>query len=957
VRRTDARSHGRAGVLGALVLLLCVCAPVRLCAQFTQFGQNKVQYRTLEWKVAKGKHVDLYFYPEEAALAPTVLQWAEESYDSLALKFGWEITNRIPLIVYASHSDFEQTNVLPFVPPEGILGVTDFLKHRVTLPFRGNFAEFRSTLRHEMVHVFQLALQVENYARTLRDPAPIIPLWWSEGLAEHWSGGQDARDEMVMRDLVFTGNLPRLQDLEFILSPIVYPIGGRIHQWLAETYGDYRAALFYKEVWRFETFDAAMRGIYGRSAAELNDEFQVAMRRAYLPASERFASSSSLGKVLAGGAVKPALAVDSAGEQRAVYFTAPGGYVEVASRRLDGGGKKLLLRSGRTGSMAGFHPFDSRLDASRPGLVLAGTRVEDRDALIVWDLAQHKVVGRYRFEGLISVVSPTWLPGDTSVVFSGLSFDGVSDLYRFTFRGERLERLTNDHYQDLDASASPDGRSLVFSSDRGPDGLAGSMNLFLLDLASRTIRPLTEGPWVDESPRWAANGRIYYSSSRDTVLNIFSTDTSGSVRRETSTWTGAYDPTYVPERDAILAGTFEATSFNVNLFRPDSQARADSTPSVVAALAQLDTVSGDPWKWPTSEASTAAAARPEPYRSKLAVDLAIGTAAYTPGRYTSPGLAVLLSDLLGDHVALITASTYIGTDFAGVLDNLNVTGIYLDQSHRLNWGIGGFRSNGYVYEVNRTVDYLEKTGGAFGLLRYPLSRFKRAEAILSLEYSDRFDFTLPVEEPRRTGLIATQTLSYTFDNTAWTWTGPIDGFRLGVAGSLATNLSGGRIDGWFLSGDWRAYLRTSRQSAYSIRTLGFYAGGERPRRINLGGSLGIRGFPWYGYVAGSRAFMVNQEFRFQLFDHIVFGLPITDINFPGIQTAFFGDVGAASTPGTADGPLLTSYGLSWRMAMGPLAVLRLDWGHRRVHGDPFRYGLNRAYQKGGFVTFFFGYNY
>ena len=53
---------------------------------------------------------------------------------------------RIPLIVYASHVDFEQTNILPFTPPEGLLGATDFLKRRVTLPFRGNLAEFRHTI-------------------------------------------------------------------------------------------------------------------------------------------------------------------------------------------------------------------------------------------------------------------------------------------------------------------------------------------------------------------------------------------------------------------------------------------------------------------------------------------------------------------------------------------------------------------------------------------------------------------------------------------------------------------------------------------------------------------------------------------------------------------------------------------------------------------------------------------
>ena len=44
----------------------------------------------------------------------------------------------------------------------GLLGVTDFLKRRVALPFRGNFAEFRHTLRHEMVHVFQISLLVDR---------------------------------------------------------------------------------------------------------------------------------------------------------------------------------------------------------------------------------------------------------------------------------------------------------------------------------------------------------------------------------------------------------------------------------------------------------------------------------------------------------------------------------------------------------------------------------------------------------------------------------------------------------------------------------------------------------------------------------------------------------------------------------------------------------------------------
>ena len=53
-----------------------------------------------------------------------------------------------------------------------------------------------------------------------------------------------------------------------------------------------------------------------------------------------------------------------------------------------------------------------------------------------------------------------------SIVFSGLTASGYSDLYRLWLEGGRLERLTDDRYQDIDPSFSPDGNRLVFASDR-----------------------------------------------------------------------------------------------------------------------------------------------------------------------------------------------------------------------------------------------------------------------------------------------------------------------------------------------------------------------------------------------------------------------------------------------------------------------------------------------------------
>src|SRR5713101_5621633 len=107
--------------LGCIIAVSALARP--LSAQFGYFGQNKIQYRKFDWRVLRGEHVDLYYYPEEEELGRVALAYAEESYDNLERRFNHAVTRRIPLIVYASHTDFEQTNILPFIPPEGLLEI------------------------------------------------------------------------------------------------------------------------------------------------------------------------------------------------------------------------------------------------------------------------------------------------------------------------------------------------------------------------------------------------------------------------------------------------------------------------------------------------------------------------------------------------------------------------------------------------------------------------------------------------------------------------------------------------------------------------------------------------------------------------------------------------------------------------------------------------------------------
>ena len=922
-------------------------------AQFFAFGQNKVQYRRLDWRVTRGPHVDLYYYPAEAELVPAALAYAEASYDTLSLQFGHAVAARIPLIVYASHTDFEQTNILPFTPPEGLLGATDFLKRRVSLPFRGNFAEFRHTLRHEMVHVFQLDLQAESYYQAPRARRFGFPLWWSEGLAELWSGGEDARDYMVLRDLTLSGRLPQFKQLTYFTGGIVYPIGGRIHRWLADTYGDWRVALMYKELNQHDNFEDAIRAVYGRSLDQLSEEFQLAMRRIYYPSVNGLAPLGVLGQEITRLGVKPAFIPDSTGEHRGeiAYVSPATGYLSVYRKGVDGGRARKVVTAGRSAELEAFHPFDSRMDASRKGYLLFTARYGDRDALMVWDLRRGKVAGRYQFDHLVSILSPMWMRDGRSIVFSGLSESGVSDLYRVYLPKGKLEPLTRDHYQDLDPSPAPDGRRLVFASDRTAGGLDGAVNLFVLDVVTGDITQLTRGHWVDEAPTWGADDRIYFTSDRDGVLlNVFSTDSLGNGRRETSAWSGAFDAVPLPDSSGLVVGGFHDLSWNLYRYPVDSAARQDRF--------TLD--SGPPpaqWAWAGGSHKPAAKVVGEPYRSRLTLDFAAGGAAFVPGYGGAQGISFLMSDLLSDNLLYGSIGSFQGRRLGSVFANISASTIYVNQQRRLNWGLGAFRTRSRNYEGDLVVAYEELAYGALGLLRYPLSRFSRVEGTAVLEHSDRVDFTLTVDEPRRVGWIASNYLSFVHDNSLWIPSGPIDGGRLSVTGGISSDFTNSRFDSYLLSGDWRRYLRLGRRSAYAIRAFGFYSGGDRPRRVNIGGTLGLRGYPEFGYIVGTRAYMLNQEIRFPVLTHLTLGTPLGDIDFPEIQAGFFGDVGKAVLHQDSERALLGSWGISFRLALGPFAVLRLDLGRRFSDGNFRGYSLDRSQRDPDFVHFFFGYNY
>ena len=197
-------------VLAAVLLILGTAIPSG--AQY--FGRNKVQYERFDFKVLATEHFDIYYYPEEEAAVQIAARMAERWHARLSKLLAHELRGRQPLIMYAAHPHFQQTNILDGIG-EGTGGVTESNRRRVILPFAGGLAETDHVLGHELVHAFQydMASSVDIDGRPVGPGLQALPLWFIEGMAEYLSlGPVDSNTAMWVREAASREAMPSIDE-------------------------------------------------------------------------------------------------------------------------------------------------------------------------------------------------------------------------------------------------------------------------------------------------------------------------------------------------------------------------------------------------------------------------------------------------------------------------------------------------------------------------------------------------------------------------------------------------------------------------------------------------------------------------------------------------------------------------------------------------------------------------
>ncbi|MDX1566557.1 MAG: hypothetical protein R3223_02080 [Longimicrobiales bacterium] len=891
----------------ALVLLsgLAFLFPVPADAQ-SYFGRNKVQYETFDFEVLSTPHFDIYFYPEEAEAVEDMARMSERWYERFARNFQHEFEQPKPLILYADHPDFQQTNTLQGAIGEGTGGVTESLKNRVIMPLTGSYADNDHVLGHELVHAFQYNVAQSRSGTGIRGMAR-LPLWLVEGMAEYLSvGREDPLTAMWLRDAIRRDDLPTIQQMTRGTTYFPYRFGQALWAYIGGTYGDQAVIDLYRNSLR-RGWEPSVRAVLGVSSDTLSVRWRESVEDNYLPLLEDRTPPEEAGTVL--------LAPETgAGQQNVSPSLSPDGrYVAFLSEK-DLFSIDLFLADARTGeivrtlSSASSDPhfdalrfIDSSVtwspDASRLAFVVFAN---GDNQLVTVGTEDGDVERRYAVPEVGAIQNPAWSPDGSSIVFTGIH-GGVSDLFMLDVESGAVTQLTDDKHADFQPAWSPDGDAVVFSSDRGPetdfDRLTYSkFQLAFLDLTTGEVSHLPVFGNVRHSePQFSPDGEsLYFVSDQDGFSDIYRLRlATGEVFRVTRVATGVSGITPMSPSMSVASGTgtlafslFNEREFHIyTLDRQSAEsdqvtvARTEAAPGRLLpppeprGMSRVAAYLEDPLTGlPAQGAYTAADA--QEYDSDLSLDIvgtpSIGVGNDAFGTYASGGAAAFFSDMLGDRRLAVSLLAQ------GTLKDIGGQVFYSNMKNRYNWGVGGGRTP-YIYGFQQLIQSGNQTilrqtiqriyvDEAMGMLAYPFSRTRRIEATAGFTrysfdieernfvYGGGYFETDPAAPPALN--LGRGSLAFVHDNSFTGFTSPVRGgrYRLEAGGytgtvSFATALV-----------DWRRYFNPTQALTFAFRGLhyGRYLGdasgnteeleNETFFRPNfLGYETLIRGYAWESF--------------------------------------------------------------------------------------------------------------
>lgn len=915
-----------ASVAGAwLIVVLWAVAAAAQTPFVPYFGKNDVQYDTFAWHIYSTEHFEIYYYPELEEHLERVAGYAESAYQQISADLRHDLGFKIPLILFKTHSEFEQQNVIPGAAGEGVGAFAEPFRQRMLLPIDNPPDRLYGLIVHELTHIFEFDIIPQGLIRQS------VPLWVNEGLSDYERGAWTPLDLMSVRDAAIADVIPNMSELQGYVPGgnvrLVYNLGHALFEFIEARWGKegIRQFLFSLRKNVIGGGDDAYHEAFSLSPDEFDQAFDRYLKDRFKPFRDK-ERPEDYGPNLAPRSERTdftqalTIAPSPSGDLLAVVT------LNQKDREID-----IILVSAKDGAVVRNLTPGFNKDLGFENIVQLGERFNtmhwlswspkgDRLAyfvrtgkqrsLIVQNVLTRDVEVRVEMKSVDEPESPSFSPDGRFVAFSALR-GAVGDIYTIDLETQELVNLTTDEFNEYGPTFSPDGNMVVYITR-----ISGNEKLFKIDLATKTKTQLTFGTHDEGSAQFINDRTLVFPSTatdpavplepdvarNGNVYNLWTLDLmNGELKQYTDALGGNVSPVVLRqgETNRIAFVTYYKGDYGIHTLERTEPLHTAASADFGAPGPIID------FQAPLTHTLVQDNARKKGTFEKMFLE---GRPPVNVGVTSSGdvfgGTAISFGDVLGDQQVNVFASS--------IAQYRTLAVSYVSLARRLQFALQGFTQTQFFYGAlegafydpalapfvgrdNAVATRTMRGGSAFAM--YPLDRYRRFELSAAMYNLDE-QYENPELAIRsqayqqaagqpifRNGTLAPFGVAFVQETTIFREFGPLAGSTMRLAYDVAPPV-GPLLSRRTIDIDARYYQRLATSGVLALRVRGFRSSGDYPDFEYFGGNSEMRGYEYLEFL-GQNIFFANAELRFPIIEAAL--TPIGVIG--GIRGVFYANIG------------------------------------------------------------------
>lgn len=504
----------------------------------TSFGKNRVQFNRQidEWMVYETSNFVTYWYGDARNIAQSAVQTAEYDFPFMQQMLEHQMTDKIEMLVFCDLTDLKQSNIGEDELFQLRAGETKVVGNKVFVYFDGDHNHLRAQIREGVAGVLINSMLFGTNLQEIVQNAVLLnlPGWYINGLmaycGEDWSTELDNN----FRDLIQSGIYASFDKLAKDHPRLA---GHAFWNYIGLHYGRGTVSnlLYLTRINR--SVDAGFLYVLGNGYRRTTEIMMEYYEKRYREEAKFIRTPDETIKITIKNKKKLPLSQVkvSPDGKRIAWVSNDIGKWRVWVQDLETGERRRVLRGGARNALQTTDYNYPKL-AWNPDNKQLAVLYERRDIprIAMLDLSDKKIKKEVRdlspeFQRVFSLdyINPV------DMAFSG-AVRGYSDLFIYHTITKQTERLTQDFWDDLDASvATLDGRKgILFSSNRMADTLVterldtilplGRFDVFFFDLESRSseLIRITNTPMFDErNPIGVDSAHFAFLSDENGIFN------------------------------------------------------------------------------------------------------------------------------------------------------------------------------------------------------------------------------------------------------------------------------------------------------------------------------------------------------------------------------------------------------------------------------------------------------